>query len=417
MNSAIDAKITEAWNFIWDKLFLTNTNLFYDYITSHDNQERFKHLPSIEEIKLQAPNPCGWGTGMEDSMLNGGVAMDVICLRHEQTGDEACRQLAEKVFKGMCLCAEAHGQKGFVARSVSPRDKKSCYSNSSRDQFTLFVYGVWRFWRSPLSDKKSKEKARDLLIATAEYCKKTIIPENDFNLLRLDGKKAMVSKMQDCDTHEIMRLPMFYAAAWDASGDEHWRDMYLKHAESGIELNLQIDRKCGWWDIALSQMQFSLRLLYEVETRDDLRGKYAEALNIGAELAELELEKKKTELNVFQGNLCTINTPWRNQPFRIRDEENTGLHESSLWHGYQYMLPKCTLEYYKASDFMRSFGNLATSVFLSPKRKPNETTIKNFMEFFQTPDYKLCTSAGAINLLEGVYLYLNKDDEKSVIIH
>jgi hypothetical protein len=408
MSSSINAKTTEAWNFIWDKLFLKNTNLFYDYITSHDTQERFKHLPSVEEIEFQTPNPCGWGTGMEDSMLNGGVAMDVICLRYEQTGDEACRELAEKVFKGMCLCAEVHGRPGFVTRSVSPRDKKSCYSNSSRDQFTLFVYGVWRFWRSPLSDKKSKEKARDLLIATAEYCKKTIIPENDYNLLRLDGKKAMVSKMQDCDTHEIMRLPMFYAAAWDASGDEHWRDMYLKHAEPGIELNVQIDRKRGWWDIALSQMQFSLRLLYEVETRDDLRGKYAEALNIGAELAEVELAKKKTEWENFPGNLSCLNTPWRKLHFKLRDECNTGLLDTSLWCGYPYMMPNFPYEYHNAAALLRSYGNLATSIFLPPERKANESAIKIFIEFFQAPDYKRCGSAGVINLLEGIYLYRNK---------
>jgi hypothetical protein len=407
MNSAIKAKTEEAWNFIWEKLFLDETNLFYDYITSYEINKRFSHLPSAEEIKRQTPNPCGWGTGMEDSMLNGGVAMDLICLRYEQTGDETCRELAEKVFKGMCLCAEVHGKKGFVVRSVSPLDEESCYINSSRDQFTLFVYGVWRFWRSPLSSKESKEKARDLLIATAEYCEKTILKENDYNLLRLDGQKAMVSKMEECYTHEIMRLPMFYAAAWDASGNDHWREMYLKYALPGIEINLQMDRKRGWWDIELSQMQFSLRLLYEVETEKALKDKYAETMNIGAELAELELGKKQIEWRAFTGSLSCVNTPWRKMDFKLRDEENTGLHDCSLWGGYPYMLPKFPDEFHESAALLRSYGNLASSVFLAPERKPQEKAIEYFLEFYQAPDYKLCGSGGVINLLEGIYLFFS----------
>ena len=52
-----------AYDYIWKKLFCAKTGLFYDRISPDD--DRFSHLPSVEEIAKQFPNPSGWGTGME----------------------------------------------------------------------------------------------------------------------------------------------------------------------------------------------------------------------------------------------------------------------------------------------------------------------------------------------------------------
>ena len=60
-------QVDQAWEYVWKRLYLPSTNLIYDYITSYEEGHYLERLPTPEEIKQQQPNPCGWGTGMEDS--------------------------------------------------------------------------------------------------------------------------------------------------------------------------------------------------------------------------------------------------------------------------------------------------------------------------------------------------------------
>ncbi|MDR2201840.1 MAG: hypothetical protein LBP26_03635, partial [Clostridiales bacterium] len=64
--STIDGTIQQAWDFTWNRLFYGKTNLFYDCLVSDDPDGAVCHQPPPETIRLQVPNPCGWGSGMED---------------------------------------------------------------------------------------------------------------------------------------------------------------------------------------------------------------------------------------------------------------------------------------------------------------------------------------------------------------
>ncbi len=182
---------------IREVLFHPETELIYDYATSRDPVHRFDHLPAPEEVAADFPNPCGWSTGMEDSMLNAGSMLDVLRLERED-GDspETAPAFACRLLHGIHRCATVHGHPGFVARSITPRDGKSCYSNSSRDQFTLAVYGVWRFLRAfPDAPSAEIQRARELLHSIACYCEHTVTAGHEYDLGRLDGGRAIVSKM------------------------------------------------------------------------------------------------------------------------------------------------------------------------------------------------------------------------------
>ena len=199
-----------AWRQIHDILFHPGTGMVYDYVTSHDPNHRFDHLPSPEEIAAGFPNPCGWSTGMEDCALNGGILLDLMRFRGWENS-----VFAAKIAEGVIRCGTVHGQDGFIARGISPHDGKSCYSNSSRDQFTLAVYGMWRFLKGCAISGILRENGIRFLRSVANYCERTITPEHRYNLLRLDGHQAVVSSLWDCDPHEAMRLPMIYGIAWD----------------------------------------------------------------------------------------------------------------------------------------------------------------------------------------------------------
>ena len=275
----------EAWRFIWDRFFDRRTCLFYDYLVGGPDRPDAAtwHLPDPELIRRDIPNPCGHGTGMEDSVLTAGTAMDTVAARYAVTGEEEMRSLAADIYRGMELCMDVSSRPGFVARSVSPADCRSHYTNSSRDQYTHWVWGAWVLWRSPLADEAQKESVRKHLSLIAAACERDVRPENEWNLLREDGKIGIVSGMWgDLSAHEYLRLPMFYAAAWKTAGDGRWGELYRKYREEAYERSLPFDVSSGRTYTGL-QMQYSLRLLWEAEEEPVWRGKYLTLLRRLAE--------------------------------------------------------------------------------------------------------------------------------------
>ena len=84
-----------AWEVVFRRFFCPDTELFYDFVI--DDGNAWHHLPSVEDIKASIPNPCGWGTGMEDSALNGGTLMDALVSAYALTGDGRIKEYADKV--------------------------------------------------------------------------------------------------------------------------------------------------------------------------------------------------------------------------------------------------------------------------------------------------------------------------------
>lgn len=165
--------------------------------------------PAPEQIRADYPNACGWGTGMEDSVLSGGSAADALIALYRATGNKAIKPMLDELFRGLFACAEADGDSGFVARSLSPEDGKSFYCNSSRDQYTHYVYAAVRFYDSELSDEMQKETVRRTLVNLAKKCLREVTPENGYMLLRADGKESLVNTMWgNLGPHEFLRLPM-----------------------------------------------------------------------------------------------------------------------------------------------------------------------------------------------------------------
>jgi len=287
----MDNNFASAWKMIWEKLYCPETHLFYDCISE---EPKFGTLPTPEEIARSFPNACGWGTGQEDSMLSAGAVMDILQYRKNLIGDPEAAERAAAVLQGMDLAATVHGVPGFAARSVSPIDGKSCYINSSRDQFTLAVFGAWRCMRN---FPELKPQVREYLVRMAQYCEKYVTAENDWNLMRLDGKKGLVSKMCKAAQHEELRLPMIYAAAYESSGDAHWRDLALHFAEPAADFTLTIEQaELWWWDITVSQLGISLAVLDAIPIGSaELHEKYRKAFAINSRYTGKLLEKLLTE--------------------------------------------------------------------------------------------------------------------------
>ena len=152
-------KFDLAWKNAWENFFSPKTNLFYDYISSYESGKQLAHLPTAREVNNQYPNFCGYGTGMEDCAILGGAMLSAIVDLSEKNGaSEYLKISAKKVFDGLSLCCTVHGVKGFVARGVCVQDSKSIYINTSRDQYTHLVHGLWKYYNSKIIDANTKAK-------------------------------------------------------------------------------------------------------------------------------------------------------------------------------------------------------------------------------------------------------------------
>ena len=238
-------------------------------------------------------NKVGYGAGMEDCSIFGGLLLSMLVDQYEVTGNSALAECALDVFKGLKLCATVHGVPGFVARGVCAEDGKSICITSSRDQVTHFVHGLWRYDHSPLCCEETKKEIRVLLRDVAERMSKNVTLENDYDFLRADGSRDPrgICRMWKVRPHEAARLPMIYAAAWDICRDEKYLRLYRAYAEPALEQSLALSSvpasqtRAFMPTYTLLQMQTSLELILAVETDPCLKEKVIAAMQTVAKMA------------------------------------------------------------------------------------------------------------------------------------
>ena len=313
--SAVAANLERAWDITWRRFYLPQVQTFGDYLSSYEPGREQAHLPTAEEVQRQFPNPCGYSTGMEDGAILGGAMLSVLCDRFAVTHEEGLRSRAKEVFTGLHRCATVHGVRGFVARTVCPGDGRSTYLNSSRDQVTHFVHGLWQYYHSPLPDEATKLRIRTLLADVAERMIATVTPENDFDFLRADGARCPlgICRMWNVQAHEAARLPMIYAAAWDVTREERYRTAWRQYAAEAIAQSATPgEHKPAY---ALLQMQCSLELLHALEPEPALKAVIGERMRHVRDLAARRFATVGAQLEKEDpARLAMLGPDWRTVP-------------------------------------------------------------------------------------------------------
>lgn len=314
-DSVLSTQIAQAWDVTWSRFYLPRVQTFGDYLSSYETGKEQAHLPTAEEVKRQYPNPCGYSTGMEDGAILGGAMLSVLCDRFAVTGEESLRAQAASVFAGLKLCATVHGVRGFVARNVCPEDAKSVYINSSRDQVTHFVHGLWQYYRSPLPDEATKQQIRGVLADVAERMITFVTPENDFDFCRADGQRCPlgICRMWKVQAHEAARLPMIYAAAWDVTRDERYRKEWRRHAADAIAQSATPGENKPAY--ALLQMQCSLEVLHELEPDAALKATIHDRMTHVRDLAAKRFTSVISQLSKKSpAEMQMLGPDWRHVP-------------------------------------------------------------------------------------------------------
>ena len=282
------AVLDQAWERARTVYYSPKTRLFYASPVDRVISARFFTNGFLDPDK----NKAGYGWGMEDCTIFGGVALSMLVDRYEVTKAPEVTALARNVFDGLKRCATVHGVPGFVARGVCIDDGRSICITSSRDQVTHFVHGLWRYYHSPLCQEDTKAEIRDLLGQVADRMIRHVTPENDYDFLRADGSRDPrgICRMWNVQPHEIARLPMIYAAAWDVSRNEAYFRLYREYVGPAVEQSLALDSlppaqvKATMPTYTLLQMQTSFELLYALETEEVAKQKIARAMKAVAKM-------------------------------------------------------------------------------------------------------------------------------------
>ena len=306
--------IQTAWNVVFDRFFYPPTNLIYDFLTADDLEGTFQNMVTPENIACNVPNPCGWGTGMEDSVLNGGSMLEAAIARYNATKDESMREVAAKLFAGLYRCGTVSTQVGFLARSVHPSDNTSHYIDSSRDQYTHWVYCTLLYYLSELSTPDEKAQITQVLVNFAQKAERDVTAENGWYLLREDGKPGVVCGMRKDASrpHEALRLPMIYLAAYVTSKNSHWLDCYHECREEALQQSeeLTYEEACTYsWAYALLQMQYSIRLLYNHDPDPEYKARYLAQMQMLARVVPHYVEDVLSTLDSLPEN--TRRKPWK----------------------------------------------------------------------------------------------------------
>lgn len=351
----------KLWRFVFEKLYCEKTGLIYENITEYTDDGNICNLPTPEQINLQVPNPCSWGTGMEDSMINAGIMLDTVIDRYEVTKDLTMKEYADKLLKGTLLCSTVSERSGFLARSVSPADCKSYYINTSRDQYTHVIYSLIRFMNCELCTKEQKEQIKSLVVGYANRTKEDATEQNGYQLMRADGRRGLVCKMWNVAPHEALRLPMFYLAGWICGGGNEFLELYRQYRDKGIETTLERQSACN--TIILVQTQYSIRMLYDYDPDPEYREKYLKMLKFNAEhAAAYRIEN----IGVYtKENVNCLAQKWYDCPMRYE-------WGYIVTEGYDYPVPQD-----ERRNFLEPIRNLAsaiTTVTLADMNVPSEQT-------------------------------------------
>jgi len=151
----------------------SNTNLMYGQRLNGPNGIAVFESPeqiAKEQVKGKYM-PYGYGSGIQDPGLLNGMFLFALCDAFDATEDPYLADLARRIFKGLKLVGTISPVSGFVPRGPHP-DGKSYYRDSSLDQHSLFVCGLWRYYHSPIANDEEKTFIRDALHKFAKRMEK-----------------------------------------------------------------------------------------------------------------------------------------------------------------------------------------------------------------------------------------------------
>ena len=168
--------------------------------------------------RMYKGRPGGWGPpGVGDAPLICGTALSGLVDKWAVTRDPAVKEEAAKVAKGVLNLAVLHGYKGFVCRGFCS-DDRTTVSLSSRDQYTHWVHGLWRYVTADgLADPQIVAEYRVRVAEVAAFMEARVTAAHGWNFGLADSPEKDYRGIctmwgPEIWPHEAARLPMMWLA-------------------------------------------------------------------------------------------------------------------------------------------------------------------------------------------------------------
>jgi len=260
-DSAVWAKVAEAHTVMWRDYIDPHTFQIYTYL---DPQTLRPRLPSYADVAACKPSTGGWDTALENCALDGGSYLGGLLDRFAVTSKPEHAEEARKIYQGLKLIADAADRKGCIPRGVMP-DGKTHYPESSVDQYTKYVYGLSRYFRSPVVTEAEKAEIRTIFEAVLKR-----LEADRFVILSDTGAPIRFGDLDALRPSRAERLLAIVLAGADVTADSHWREVYLQLREP----RLKHCRGRGGEPWVLVQNQLAFYVLRHLETDPDIRKVY-----------------------------------------------------------------------------------------------------------------------------------------------
>jgi len=237
---------------------------------------------------------------------------------------------------------------------------------------------------------------------------------HEYDLGRLDGGRAIVSKMWQCGAHEVLRLPMIYAAAFEATGDGHWRDAARKYAIPALPVTLGVSARECYWDIPTAQLQISLRFFRETDLFPELRNGLSSAMKRVTQLARPQLQRLLARALAFEGDWGAFCENWRFLPMKITPQTISPRGDTAVFDGKTYLNPCFNAAYAEPNSLLRGIGNCLIAVLLDDSAALDRFEVDSLQTLLEKVNFTLCTGSGTVQLLHGCRLALHRGAEHSL---
>jgi len=285
-----------------DRFFATavhpETHLIYGRVNL-DDPDHWKNVvfASPDSIR-ETTNTDREVPNISNCAFAGGLFLGQLIDIYAVTHDKAVPAQARTVFEGLRSLSHASQRKGFIARCLVPGDpSKAHFLNSSVDQYTFFVYGLYKYFHSPISSESERAEMREIM---RDIC---AMIEHDGTILGTNGAPGWVSDIEAIRSDRSSRMLEVFLVGYDFTRDPHWREVYLERVReaSYARIRSQLDpmmvrfnyvprdlkRGSEYGDVnSLWQTQYSLVPLVELETELPLKAAFIEAMRVGANVAE-----------------------------------------------------------------------------------------------------------------------------------
>lgn len=266
---------------IWRRFVNPRFNILYDYTNAAGDVV----IPSKAEVLALKPNGLSYTTVIEDGAFYNGLYLDALCNRYKKLQTAEAARKARDIAGGLIKLATVSKAPGFIARNILP-DGETYYPASSDDQTFPWFYGMWKYLRSGIPDKREYEVIRQLILNKA-----TALQRYNWDIPCDPIEFGYYGSFSRAGNKHLVRIPFITRIAFELSGDIQWKHAYHKSLEEapsgekvirlellakGIEYGLPGDNKFNFWLSASSQAAIRELLLLETDPR--IRSAYHNAL-------------------------------------------------------------------------------------------------------------------------------------------